>query len=275
MLGLYGVGKRYPGRPPVLTGVDLALHAGEVVAVIGGNGSGKSTLLRIVARLSRPSTGVVRGRPVTGYLPDRFPAGTRMKALAYLRHLGRIRGLSTAETTARALPLLDRLALAGGASTPLRELSKGNAQKVGLVQALLADPELLVVDEPFSGLDPDAHAVFGELVAEARDRGAAVVFTEHRPEVAAGLATTTVRLTGGRLVPVDVEPSEGPLARILLAATAADAWQAEPGVLAARDRDGLVELTVPAARCDALLLVALRRGCSVHAVRREAEVALA
>ncbi|GHF10176.1 ABC transporter ATP-binding protein [Amycolatopsis deserti] len=249
MIRLLGVGKRY-GDAPVLTGVDLEVRPGSVVGVVGTNGSGKSTLLRIIAGLSRPSSGTVTGRPRVGYVPDRFPASTRMSAVAYLRHLGRISG--TSEVDPRAL--LDRLALAGGPNAPLRHLSKGNAQKVGLAQALITEPDLLVLDEPWSGLDPDAHEVLGEIIAETSARGASVVFTEHRDERAHAHATEVFRLTGGVLRVVDRA------ARVVLRGSGAVDL---PGVLATHRDGDHVELTVAAERTDELLLKALSCGWSV------------
>ncbi|HET6504251.1 MAG TPA: ATP-binding cassette domain-containing protein, partial [Amycolatopsis sp.] len=242
---LQGVGKRYGRGAAVLTDVNLEILPGQAIGVIGANGSGKSTLLRILARLSRPSTGTVSGAPSVGYLPDRFPAGTRMSALSYLGHLGRISGMSDVDNKAAAL--LERLALEGGPRTPLRNLSKGNAQKVALAQAMLAAPELLVLDEPWSGLDPAAHTVLGELLTEARERGAGVVFAEHRDEFARTHATEVFELSGRTLR----EPSEEPKARIVLR---------NPG-------GHLVTSTVPASRSDAVLLQALQRGWSVVRVQ--------
>ncbi|GAB3573780.1 ABC transporter ATP-binding protein [Amycolatopsis endophytica] len=249
MIRLLGVGKNYGGAP-VLTGVDLDVRPGSVIGVVGTNGSGKSTLLRIIAGLSRPSSGTVTGRPSVGYVPDRFPASTRMSALAYLRHLARVSGADDVDPRA----LLERLALAGGPKAALRHLSKGNAQKVGLAQALLAEPDLLVLDEPWSGLDPDAHEVLAEIIAETRDRGASVVFTEHRDERAHAHATDVFRLTDGVLGTVDRS------ARVVLHG---DGPVDLPGVLATHREGDRVELTVAVERTDELLLKALGGGWSV------------
>jgi ABC-type multidrug transport system ATPase subunit len=153
LLRLKAVSKRYFHGRWVLQDVDLEIPAGEVAAIAGANGSGKSTLLRLLVGLSRPTRGTVTGQPeVIGYVPDRFPSNERLSAMEYLTHLGRIRGLSTSVAAARGDQLLDRLALAGGKHSPLRTLSKGNAQKVALAQALLVAPQLLVLDEPWSGI---------------------------------------------------------------------------------------------------------------------------
>jgi ABC-type multidrug transport system ATPase subunit len=257
LIRLRGVGKRYGRAPAVLSGVDLEVPPGQVLGVVGTNGSGKSTLLRVLAGVSQPSEGTVEGSPSLGYVPDRFPAATRMSAIAYLRHLGRIRGVS--DVDARAAALLGRLALAGGPRTPIRQLSKGNAQKVGMAQALLTDPELLVLDEPWSGLDPAAHGVLAELIDEARARGAGVVFTAHDEKVAQANASTVRRLRDGKLTPLN---GESPV-RIVLRGDGEALWPEAIG----RDGDQ-VELAVPADRVDKVLLDALQRGWSVLAVTR-------
>ncbi|WP_091507080.1 MULTISPECIES: ATP-binding cassette domain-containing protein [Amycolatopsis] len=244
MVRLDRVGKSYGRGRPVLSGVDLEVRGGQVTGLVGTNGSGKSTLLRILARISEPTSGSVVGTPSTGYVPDRFPASTRMSAVAYLRHLGRISGVPGAGQRAEAL--LERLALEGGPGAPIRRLSKGNAQKVGLAQALLAEPELLVLDEPWSGLDPAAHGVLGELIAEARDRGAGVVFTAHDERVARVHAGQVFRLADGVL-----REAADSVARVVLC----------------RDGDRK-ELAVPSEQVDEVLLDALRSGWSVREVRR-------
>lgn len=278
MLRLEAVSKRYGRAAPVLTGVDLELTAGQVVAIKGGNGSGKSTLLRIVVGLSSPSTGIVTGRPESiGYVPERFPPDERLSAAAYLLHMGRIRGLTTRVASRRAARLCDRLGLIGDASAPLQRLSKGNAQKVAVAQALLVAPQLLVLDEPWSGLDSTAHGVLNELVTEAAGSGAAVLFTDHGDALTSAGASVGYELTGGCLRPrpgasgqrhvvsevVLAAPVTGPAPRRVQ-------WSALPGVLDTCHEGDTVTVRVADAHRDALLLAALRRGWSVTELRRAA-----
>ncbi|GIJ73553.1 hypothetical protein Voc01_084700 [Virgisporangium ochraceum] len=195
---LRGIGKWY--RRPVLRDVHLAVRPGEVVAVMGGNGAGKSTLLRIAAGLCRPSAGRVTGRHAPlGYVPDRFAAHQQLSALGYLTHLGRIRGLDRATARNRGHALLERFALVGGGGSALRMLSKGNLQKVALAQAVLVPPRLLVLDEPWAGLDAPAQRVLGEVVAEVANAGGAVLLTDHRADLVAATATHVHHLVDGRL----------------------------------------------------------------------------
>ncbi|RSM66318.1 ABC transporter ATP-binding protein [Amycolatopsis sp. WAC 01376] len=260
LIRLERVGKRYGRGEPVLVDVDLDVPAGHVVGVLGSNGSGKSTLLRILAALSRQTSGAVVGGPRVGYLPDRFPAGQRMSARAYLRHMARIDGLVDLSAID---PLLDRLALVGGPDAPLRTLSKGNAQKVGLAQAVLSEPELLILDEPWSGLDVEAHAVLGEIVAETKERGASVVFTDHRAAVVHAHADDVYRMDAGLLTRVETRAENA--TRIVLHGSGGD-WSSEPGVSQAETEGEKVVLTVEAGHTDAVLLRALNRGFSVREV---------
>ncbi|HEX5116481.1 MAG TPA: ABC transporter ATP-binding protein [Pseudonocardiaceae bacterium] len=268
---LQGVGKRYGDGAWILSDVDLDLRAGDVVAVAGANGAGKSTLLRVLVGLSRPTVGDVTGRPTAvGYVPDRFPPHDRMSARAYLTHMGRIRGLRGRQARRRADELLDRLALAGGADTALRRLSRGNSQKVALAQALLVQPELLVLDEPWSGLDAEAHGTLGEIITELGRDGSRVVFTDHREAVTAAHAHRTYRIDAGRLT----EAVTAAPARVELRPTGDDpvALADLPGVTGTQERDGTVTMLVDAEHCDAVLRAALDGGWSVMAVRRSAGV---
>ncbi|WP_344414810.1 ABC transporter ATP-binding protein [Pseudonocardia ailaonensis] len=151
--------------------MDLALEPGAPVVLAGANGSGKSTLLRILAGCSAPTSGRVLGRPrVVGYLPDRFPAQLRMPADVYLRHLAQIRGVGV------DTGLLETLGFTGRRGEPMARLSKGNAQKVGLAQALGCGAGLVVLDEPWAGLDVDAAEVLVELLTGV---DAALLVTDH------------------------------------------------------------------------------------------------
>lgn len=201
-LRLDAVGRRYGVRGPwVLRDVAFEVPGGSLVRVEGANGSGKSTLLRIVAGADAPTAGRVRGRPehTTAYVPERFPAALPFPVLRYLTHLGALRGLTAATARARALAWLDRFGIAGHTRTPLDELSKGTCQKVAVTQALLAEPRLLVLDEAWSGLDPEARAVLDQAVRERVAAGATVFFVDHDPRRLAGEETAVYAVGSGRL----------------------------------------------------------------------------
>ncbi|MET7280354.1 ABC transporter ATP-binding protein [Kribbella sp. NPDC005582] len=261
---LTGVSKRY-GRREILREVDLGIEAGELLALVGANGSGKSTVLKLMVGLSRPTSGTVRRTArIVSYVPDVFTSHDRLSASAYLRHLGRIRGLSAAAARERSSVLLERLALTGGADIPMRKLSKGNAQKVALAQALLTPPELLVLDEPWAGLDATAHETLRELLTETARAGAAVAFTEHSTDTVRSTATRTCELHDRALHDVSKAPTT--LTEIVLAPGPDLDWSGHPEVVEVHRSTSGTTLAVVTGQHDAVLLTALSQGCSVRQV---------
>jgi ABC-2 type transport system ATP-binding protein len=180
---LRGVGKRYGRRRPwVLREIDLRLEPGTLTLITGLNGSGKTTLLRIVAGLSRPTRGTVAGRPRrVAVVPDKFVPPVRMTATAYLRHHGRIRGLTAAQAGERAEKLAATLGIMPGLGFRTEDLSKGNAQKVGVAQAFMGRTDLLVLDEPGAALDSPAARALQALVDDAVADGSIVVVGDPAP----------------------------------------------------------------------------------------------
>ncbi|WP_310723243.1 ATP-binding cassette domain-containing protein [Streptomyces sp. N2A] len=271
---LDGVGRRYGVRGPwVLREVHLAVPEGALLRIEGTNGTGKSTLLRLLAGIDRPSTGRITGRPRRAYVPERFPAAMPFTSAGYLTHLGRVHGLTGAEAARRAAEWLERFGAAGHARTRLAELSKGTSQKVAVAQALLAEPELLVLDEAWTGLDRGAREVLDRAVAERVADGGTVVFVDHDPQRLAGAADARYRVADGRLLAQEERPgasaypgaATGP--RVTIEAegppgaapptgppgTTAGAPRLPGGPEITPGRDGAFRFTVPAVHSDALL----------------------
>ena len=190
---------RYGRREPwVLRDVSLELPQGQLVRATGGNGGGKSTLLRLVAGACEPDRGAVRERPARrAYVPERFPAALPFTAHDYLCHLGRVHGLHGSKPARRATAMLERLGAAAFAGTPLAELSKGTCQKVAVAQALVGDPELLVLDEAWTGLDQDARTALDRAVSERVEQGCTVLFVDHDPTRLAALPALHWRVGDG------------------------------------------------------------------------------
>jgi len=164
--------KRYGRRgAPVLAGVDLRVLAGEVVRVTGANGAGKTTLLRLAAGLTRPSAGRVERAGRAGWAPDRLDAPPPLTARELLRALDVPAGEADA--------LAHRLGFAAWLDERLAHDSTGTLHKVVLAQALAGEPALLVLDEPWAGLDDDARLALAALLDEHRGRGAALLLSEH------------------------------------------------------------------------------------------------
>ncbi|MFG3282580.1 ATP-binding cassette domain-containing protein [Streptomyces sp. NPDC048111] len=254
------MGRRYGiGGPWVLRNIDLELPRGVLVRVEGTNGTGKSTLLRLVAGIDAPTEGRVTGRPRTAYVPERFPAALPFTASGYLTHLGRVHGLPGRTARERAFHWLERFGAAGYARTPLGELSKGTSQKVAAAQALLADPELLVLDEAWTGLDGAARTELDRAVRERAAAGAAVVFVDHDPARLAGHESARYALAGTGLTPVGAAPPGGaapgppPAVLIDIVGDGRLPLQLPGDPVELANADGTRTLRVPAARSDDLL----------------------
>lgn len=280
MLRLSGVGRRYGLRGPwVLRGVDLGIRAGTLIRVQGANGSGKSTLLRLLAGIDAPSEGRLTGRPRTAFVPERFPAALPFTAVGYLTHLARVHGLARGAAERSAERWLERFGAGAHARTPLAELSKGGSQKVAVAQALLADPELLVLDEAWTGLDVPGRAELDRAVAERTAAGGSVVFVDHDPRRLADVADETYAVVGSGLErrteppdpegaaprgPVVVIVAQGPPGAELPAPVAAVALGTDTSGPA-----GTTRLTVPESRSDLALRELLTARVPWHVVRVE------
>jgi ABC-type multidrug transport system ATPase subunit len=180
-LKLHGVGKRYAPRGPwVLRGVDLELAPGSVTKIDGANGSGKSTMLALIAGISRASRGRVTGGGRRAYVPERLPSVLPYDVAGYLARLGAAHGLSADEASNRARYWLDRLGAGPWINAPMAALSTGTAQKIALTQALMADADWLILDEPWTGLDAEARTVLDTALRERISGGVAVVYVGHQ-----------------------------------------------------------------------------------------------
>jgi ABC-type multidrug transport system ATPase subunit len=184
----------------VLREVSLSLTAGETVVLSGRNGAGKSTLLRAVVGTLVPARGRISGRPgVVAWVPERFPADQPFAVLDYLTFMGAVRGLAPAVARSAAGDWADRFHLTPFLDSRLTSLSKGTAQKVGLIQALLIRPDLLVLDEPTEGLDTAVLADLPRIVAEVTAAGGAVVVSDHSGTLVDLPGARTWVVAGGRI----------------------------------------------------------------------------
>lgn len=204
-----GLVKDY-GSVRALDGIDLEVRTGEVFGFIGPNGAGKSTTIRVLLDLLRPTSGTVRVlgedpsrhgaglRARLGYLPGELALPGSATARQLLAHASAVRGGRGAD---RVGPLAERFLL--DLDRPVRALSKGNKQKVGVVQALMHRPELALLDEPTSGLDPLLQQEFLALVREERDAGTTVLLSSHVLSEIEGVADRVALIRDGRIVVVD------------------------------------------------------------------------
>ncbi|GAB2963608.1 ATP-binding cassette domain-containing protein [Nonomuraea fastidiosa] len=207
------VAYRYRRRHPlVIEEADASLSPGDVIELTGANGAGKSTLLRLLAGLARPTSGTITDRPaVVGFAPDRFPTDQPFTVADYLRHMSLVRG------GARWEPWAERLGMGHLLGTALADLSKGSAHKVGLAQALMAEPGLLILDEPFAGLDADTRAALPGIATEVAGRGGIVVASDHQGGLRELPGLRQWAIVDGRLKEGAASPS--PPARATVAVT--------------------------------------------------------
>lgn len=181
----------WPGRPPVqaLDGLTLSVARGEIYGFLGPNGSGKTTTLKILMGLMRPTGGQaeVLGKPAgdvearrkIGFLPEAPYFYTYLTAEEFLTFYGQLAGLSRAEIGHRVVTLLETVGMKDAGGRQLRTFSKGMLQRVGLAQALIHDPDLVILDEPMSGLDPIGRKQIRDVILGLRDLGKTVFFSSH------------------------------------------------------------------------------------------------
>ncbi|WP_432830756.1 ABC transporter ATP-binding protein [Dactylosporangium sp. CA-092794] len=209
MLEFVNVTKVYPGSVRGVDGVSMRLGAG-LVGLLGPNGAGKSSLMRIAATVTRPSSGQVRfdGTDVVahpnrlrrdlGYLPQDFGVYPHLSAREFLSYLAAVKGMPARAARTRIGQLLELFDLTGAGKRPLGKYSGGMLRRVGIAQALLSDPRVLIVDEPTAGLDPEERVVFRNLLSDlAADR--VVVLSTHIVSDVESVASDIAIMTGGRL----------------------------------------------------------------------------
>jgi ABC-type multidrug transport system ATPase subunit len=277
MIATRGLVVSYRGglrRQPVkaLDGIDLTIEPGDRFGLLGHNGAGKSTLFGCCLGLLRPSAGEVRvlgERPIVGaetyrhvgYLPEEPLYHGHLTVAEALTYYARLQGVR--DVDARLSPLLERLDIARWRDRRIDRCSKGMKQKVGIVQALLHEPKLLLLDEPMRGLDPLAVMAFRDLLLEANARGTTIVLSSHLLGEVEQIARRVVILDRGRVVADDsvanLTRQREPRYAVALAAT--DPMPAElPGLTAAARVDGELRGTVaPAALHDFLDRVRVER----------------
>jgi ABC-2 type transport system ATP-binding protein len=214
MLEVRDLAKRY-GNVVALDGASFTAPEGRLVGFLGPNGAGKTTTMRCVFGLATPDRGETtwRGKAIDqpmrlrfGYMPEQRGLYPRMRVGEQLAYFAEHHGLSGREAKAAAARWLDRFQLGDRIKSKLEELSHGNQQRVQLAVALVHDPELLVLDEPFSGLDPIGTATMTEVLRERAAAGVGVMFSSHQLDLVENVCEDVVIIARGRIVaqgPID------------------------------------------------------------------------
>lgn len=197
------------GSVRAVDGLSLAVPQGAVYGFLGPNGAGKTTTLRMIMDIIRPDGGEIRlfnelsscsVRSRVGYMPEERGLYRKMTAAAVLRYFGSLKGLSAAQLAQRVPAWLERIDLTGYANKKVEELSRGMHQKLQFAATVINDPELVILDEPFSGLDPVNQDLLREIITEMRRQGRTVLFSTHGMHEAEQLCDFIVLINQGKVV---------------------------------------------------------------------------
>jgi len=208
MLEIHDLTKTY-GPVVALDGASFSVRPGRLVGFLGRNGAGKTTTMRAVFGLIEPDRGSItwRGKPIErddrlrfGYMPEQRGLYPRMKVADQLAYFGELHGLQAAPARVAASRWLDGLGLTDRAGSKLETLSHGNQQRVQLSAALVHDPELLVLDEPFSGLDPIGIDTMSTILRQRAAAGVSVIFSSHQLDLVEDVCEDVVIIESGRIV---------------------------------------------------------------------------
>ena len=260
-----------------LDNASFTVEPGRIFGLLGANGAGKTTCMRIVLDILRPDAGRVTWRDVEnialprrtwGYLPEERGLYPRMRVGEQLRFFAALYGVSDADAGAVIDDWLERFRIPHYRDRKVEELSKGNQQKIQFIAAILHDPEVLIMDEPFTGLDPVNVRLLKEAFLEMRDRGKTLIFSTHQMETVEELCESIAIVDRGRVVISgavrDVKRAMG--RQVVRLATDGDGHGVEwlrdlPGVTITARREDYVELQVPADRDPGTILeTAMQRG---------------
>ncbi|MBU1875207.1 ATP-binding cassette domain-containing protein [bacterium] len=189
-LDLQNIHKEF-NKTVAVDSLDISIPSGSVFGLVGPNGAGKTTTIRMIMNILRPDSGTIllNGNPIAeadypkiGYLPEERGLYWKMKLLDTVAYFGTLKGLSKTESKQRTEHYLDRFNLKDYANRKIEELSKGNQQKAQFIIAILHDPDLVILDEPFSGLDPVNQMILKEIITEFHNAGKTIVFSTHQME---------------------------------------------------------------------------------------------
>lgn len=254
-------------------GLSLNIEAGTMFGLLGPNGSGKTSSIRMMIGMTVPDSGMVRlfGQPFSrealnrvGYLPEERGLYKKMKVIDQLVFLGQLHGLAEADARRRSLAWCERMEISEAIEKKTEELSKGMQQKIQFIAALLHEPGLIIMDEPFSGLDPVNAQLLMDTLVELRRQGRAILFSTHRMDQVEKLCDAIAIIYRGKLVlSGSVREVKGryPRNRVQAAFSGDDTFLRHAGVAEARNYAGIAELTLTTPeQARAVLADAVSRG---------------
>lgn len=272
MLELHDICRSFSGKQ-VLHDVSFTAERGQLTGFVGGNGAGKTTTMRIILGVLAADSGSIQldDSPLTatsrsrfGYMPAERGLYPKMKIAEQITYLTRLHGFSKAEAASRAERLLTDLGLADRMKDPLETLSTGNQQRVQIAAALVHDPDVLILDEPFSGLDPMAVDQILAVLTERARAGSVVLFSSHQLDVVERLCNDLVIIGDGRILDAgdreELRRRHGTLRYELTSETDLTWARTHPGVQVDEAAPGRVLFRAEDGRAQSLLTEAVRRG---------------
>ncbi|MED3551631.1 ATP-binding cassette domain-containing protein [Cytobacillus praedii] len=247
----------------ILHDLSICISRGEKVAITGHNGSGKSSLLKLIGGIYENTSGQVRrGMGKTGYVPEHFPENIRFKMQEYLLLIGKMNGNSESELIKKIHKYAEIFAITNFLNTPLKKCSKGTKQKAGIIQALLIDPDILLLDEPLTGLDESTQV---ELLNELAsiNTGFTIIFTAHESLLIDGLANRVITVANGRIIADDKKEKKEKYKYIKVIVPNQTVASEIPNIRFHYIEERTVEITVLSEHSDEVLTRLLESGCSI------------
>ena len=272
---LHNIRKVYENKVAV-EGLSLNIEPGTMFGLLGPNGSGKTSSIRMMIGMTVPDSGSVElfGKPFdraalsrVGYLPEERGLYKKMKVLDQLIFLGQLHGLSAATARQRATLWCERLQISEAIEKRTDELSKGMQQKIQFIAALLHDPDLIIMDEPFSGLDPVNASLLQDTLLDLRREGKAILFSTHRMDQVEKLCDAIAIIYRGKLVlegTIREVKGRYPHNRVQMVFSGSDRFLKHPGVLEAKNYAGIAEITLQSSQyAQSLLAAAVNSGAEI------------
>jgi ABC-2 type transport system ATP-binding protein len=257
-------------------GLSLAIEPGTMFGLLGPNGSGKTSSIRMMIGMTVPDSGTVRlfGQPFTraalsrvGYLPEERGLYKKMKVLEQLIFMGQLHGLDEATAKKRSIAWCERMEITEAIPKRVEELSKGMGQKIQFISALLHEPDLVIMDEPFSGLDPVNAQLLMDTLLQLRKEGKAILFSTHRMDQVEKLCDAIAIIYRGKIVlEGNMRDVKGryPRNRVQMVFEGDDSFLRSAGVVEAKNYAGIAEITLAdPSDADGLLRAALASGAHV------------
>ena len=272
---LHNIRKVYENKVAV-EGLSLNIEPGTMFGLLGPNGSGKTSSIRMMIGMTVPDSGSVElfGKPFNraalsrvGYLPEERGLYKKMKVLDQLIFLGQLHGLSAATARHRATLWCERLQISEAIEKRTDELSKGMQQKIQFIAALLHEPDLIIMDEPFSGLDPVNASLLQDTLLDLRREGKAILFSTHRMDQVEKLCDAIAIIYRGKLVlegTIREVKGRYPHNRVQMVFSGSDRFLKHPGVLEAKNYAGIAEITLQSSQyAQSLLAAAVNSGAEI------------